>query len=85
MTEWMPIETAPKDGTVIDLTALEEDGSTFEIHPMQWAHIQRNALFPRQVGMWTSPSGEYTWNGTPDDGGPTHWRPYRPKREERNE
>ena len=72
--DWRPIETAPKDGRVIEITALFDDGEVFEIWPMSWAHIQRNGLFPGVVGMWTS-AGEITWNGTPDEGGPTHWRP----------
>jgi hypothetical protein len=41
---------------------------------MQWAHIQRNGLFPGKVGMWTMCDGSMTWND--DDGyGPTAWRP----------
>lgn len=76
--KWQPIETAPRDGTVILLTAIEDDGSLFEIHPMQWAHIQRNGFFPGKVGMWTAPGGEYTWNGHPGVDGPTHWMPLPP-------
>lgn len=72
---WQSLDTAPRDGSVILLTAFEEDGEQFEVHPMMWAHIQRNGLFPGKVGMWTAPGGEYTWNGTPDEGGPTHWCP----------
>jgi hypothetical protein len=72
--EWQTMDTAPKDGSVIELTAML-DGKPFEIWPMQWAHIQRNGFFPGTVGMWTAPDGSVTWNGSPDEGGPTHWRP----------
>lgn len=75
MSEWQTIDTAPKDGSVIDLTAIEDNGELFEIWPMQWGHIQQNGLFPENTGMWVSPDGSITWNGSPDDGGPTHWRP----------
>jgi hypothetical protein len=77
--EWQPIETAPKDGTVVLLTWM--DGLTHqpaEIWPMQWGHIQRNGLFPERTGMWVSPDGSVTWNGSADDFGPTHWMPAPP-------
>lgn len=84
-TDWLPISSAPKDGTPVLLTAFEVDGSLFEIHPMRWCHIQRNGLFPGATGMWTALSGEYTWNDDGMGGGPTHWLPaYRdPTPEER--
>lgn len=72
---WRPLDTAPKDGTVVQLTALEPNGEPFEIWPMQWGHIQTNGLFPGKVGMWMTPDGSITWNGTEDEGGPTHWHP----------
>lgn len=74
MSDWQPMDTAPRDGSIIELTAIEADGTLFEIHPMQWAHIQMNGLFPGKVGMWTAPGGEYTWNDDGRGGGPTHWR-----------
>ena len=73
---WAPISTAPKDGTVIELTALDEDGDPFEIWPMSWQHIKRNGLFPGVIGMWATPYGSLTWNADMNgDYGPTHWRP----------
>lgn len=75
MSEWQPIETAPKDGSVIELTCFQLKGEPFEIWPMQWMAIQRNWLFPGVVGMWTTPDGSITWNDDHRGGGPTHWRP----------
>lgn len=74
MEGWRTIESAPKTGEMILLTAIY-DGEIFEIHPMQWMAVQRNALFPGVVGMWTAPNGAYTWNESPENGGPTHWKP----------
>lgn len=72
--DWQPIETAPKDGQVILLTAFEEDGSQFETWPMRWDGAKENGLYPGKIGMWTTPGGSLTWQESPD-GGPTHWRP----------
>lgn len=73
MSNGQPIETAPKDGTVISVTAFEDDGEQFETWPMQWGHIQTNEMFaPGQIGMWVVPDGSITWRE--GDGGPTHWR-----------
>lgn len=72
---WLPIDSAPKDGTVVELTWMEGSHAQ-EIWPMQWGHIQKNGLFPDRVGMWIVPDGSITWNDDERGGGPTHWRPY---------
>lgn len=74
---WKPIETAPKDGRVIRLGFME-DGAIAQTADMQWSHIQRNGLFPGQVGMWVCPGGNFTWNPVPAEFGPTHWMPLPP-------
>jgi hypothetical protein len=76
---WQPIETAPKDGTVILLAAFDADGTPFgEEWPCYWGHIQQNGLFPGVTGMWTVTGGGVTWSEAPEEGGPTHWRPLPP-------
>lgn len=75
VSEWRDIASAPKDGSTILITALDEDGAPFEIHAMQWAHLQRNGLFPGVLGMWITPCGSCTWNDDGHGNGPTHWAP----------
>lgn len=77
MSEWQDINSAPKDGSIIQLTWME-DGQPQEIWPMMWGHIQKNAMFPGRVGMWIVPDGSITWNDDGGAGGPTHWRPLSP-------
>lgn len=73
MDDWQSIDTAPKDGSVIELTWMEH-GEPQEIWPMQWGHIQRNGILPGVIGMWIVPDGSITWNDDGMGGGPTHWR-----------
>ena len=81
MSEWQPIATAPRDGTVIELTWMD-NGRPQDIYPMQWGHIQRNPLFAGDtVGMWVMPNGAATWTEHDPEGAPTHWR----ELDERNE
>jgi hypothetical protein len=68
-TDWLPIHTAPRDGTLIWISDM--DGHTA---PMRWNAERENGLFPGVVGFWELSDGSMTWNEE-GDLGPTHWRP----------
>lgn len=73
--EWRPISTAPRDGTEVDLTWME-DGQPQEIFPMRW-QIFRNGGGKGIWAMQSKVSGALLCTWTEDDPseGPTHWRP----------
>jgi hypothetical protein len=78
MNGWRTIDSAPRDGTVIDLTWMEDDKPQ-EIWPMSWNIFAGNSLVQPHKGIWClrMPNGkiEATWSEYNDGGGPTHWRP----------
>lgn len=68
MTEWQPIETAPKDGTPILLARKEY----IDIGLWDHTHICRQGAAP---GSWMSGFDGSGPDGPEDDYWPTHWMP----------
>lgn len=74
MSDYRPIETAPRDGTVIEVACPGEEGP-FE---MRWTKSGFNPSVSKQFGLWVDIWGNFTW--CEDHGfGPTHWRPLQRK------
>lgn len=71
--DYRPIETAPRDGTVIEVMTEETGGFA-----MFWNPEGFNPLVSRSCGIWECPGGTLTWS---EDGGygPEYWRPCRAK------
>ncbi|TDR90351.1 hypothetical protein [Enterovirga rhinocerotis] len=73
--DWRPIETAPRDGTVVEL--MHEDVGSYR---MRWNPIGDNPLVSLEIGLWKAPDESFTW--CEDSGhGPSHWRPAPPEDE----
>jgi hypothetical protein len=74
MSEWQPIETAPKDGTKV-LVYSEHDRDEVGLHIA--AYCMSGERLPREA-MW-----RVAWDHTPLDGNPfaepTHWQPLPPE------
>lgn len=72
--DFRPIDTAPRDGTLIDVH--HPGCGTFA---MRWNPFGFHMIFSTSPGLWESEGGNVTW--TEDGGaGPTMWRPYKPGR-----
>lgn len=54
MTEWQPIETAPKDGTEILIAMPNDDGSWY-IRVSQWGGIKYKPLLDFTDEGWRDP------------------------------
>jgi hypothetical protein len=74
MKEWRPIETAPRDGTEIEVIAFDDRGTVEEgPFPMRWNCAGMNGIVSIRPGIWEC-GDNFTW--CEDHGfGPTHWRP----------
>jgi hypothetical protein len=74
MDDWRSIETAPRDGTVIEV--MDPDCGRFQ---MRWNPAGHNPIFQREYGngIWECPGNNFTWSE--DEGaGPRYWRPAPP-------
>lgn len=77
-TPWLSMECAPRDGTVITLTWME-DGKPQEIYSgFEWCPNDSNPLVQSHNGIWgirNKDTGQImmTWCDE-GDGAPTHWR-----------
>lgn len=70
--DWQEINSAPRDGTVIEVCAL--DGDREGPFRMRWGEDVVNSLVGSHAGMWVSDRGGFTWDESRGFG-PTHWRP----------
>nr|WP_295828262.1 hypothetical protein [uncultured Azospirillum sp.] len=79
--DFLPISTAPRDGTLVKLAAFDAKGRLDASVKMRWKADARNPLFPGVVGFWVTPDfpgpHSFTWNESDPDAAPTHWRPVR--------
>jgi hypothetical protein len=75
MSDWRSIETAPRDGTIIEV--MDPDCGRFA---MRWNAAGHNEIFQKEYGngIWECPGNNFTWSE--DEGaGPRYWRPIDPK------
>ena len=74
MTEgWQPIETAPRDGTLVDLWVRLPDGSAIRLADCYWGRDQRG----KRGKCWHAPYMDYQaeYGPVPRNHAITHWRP----------
>jgi hypothetical protein len=66
--EYFPIDTAPRDGRVIEV--MDPDTGAFN---MRWNPQRVNSFVSPEPGVWEDPGGSFTWSEY-DGAGPTWWR-----------
>ena len=77
MTDWQPIETAPKDGTSI--IAMYIHINTEIVHAVFWMDVEEDSPGdPDDVGWWTYVWSEVGRSKLEDWMTPTHWMPLPP-------
>ena len=78
MSDWQPIETAPKDGTKVDLTWMENGKPQETYCGMVWNIFAGNPFVQAGNCIWAlhADNGKIlmTWSDENPDGAPTHWR-----------
>lgn len=58
MSDWQPIETAPRDGTIIDLWIVDQGGG-HRLADAWWATQRRSILDRQIVSGWFAPNMDY--------------------------
>jgi hypothetical protein len=76
MADWMPIETAPKDGTRILVVNKDEGADSIEI--TEWYSLGHDVYRERPDGLYERHHETYAegWNGNGHRA--THWQPLPP-------
>jgi len=69
MSEWQPMSTAPRNGTLVRLRGT--DAPTVE---MRWDAEATSWVQPGK-GLWVHPSGLLTWSEHRPEGAPEEWAP----------
>ncbi len=76
--DWRPIDTAPKDGTNIDLWVVNQDGEGWRIADAYWVHDRERDPYAPSKGKrdgWFAPDREYGdpgWADWPEGWTATH-------------
>jgi hypothetical protein len=73
MTQWQPIETAPKDGTIILIARGSADATFSFVEAAYWSQCARATGGDKQF-PWVTLDETNGVNGR-TEGSPTHWMP----------
>ena len=71
--KWQSIDSAPRNGRVIEIRVKDDGGVISGPHIMSWNKDARNPMVGDVAGMWAAYHFGYTWDGSRGYG-PTEWR-----------